>query len=120
VSPLTWAAFGAACSAGAVARHLVSGWIENRAAGRFFWGTWAVNLTGSLLLGLMAGSGVGGTALLVAGTGFCGAYTTLGTLACQTVALSKEGDRTAAWLNAVGSVLAGLTAAGLGLWLGGL
>ncbi|CAN5897093.1 fluoride efflux transporter CrcB [soil metagenome] len=120
MNPVTWAALGAACSAGAVARHLVTGWIEQRAAGRLPWGTWAVNLTGSFLLGLLVGSGVGGVTLLVAGTGFCGAYTTFSTLACQTVALSQEGDRPAAWLNAIGSVLAGLTAAGLGLWLGRL
>lgn len=118
MSPLTWAALGAACSAGAVARHLVAGWIEGCTAGRLPWGTWAVNVTGSLFLGLLVGSGAGDVTLLVAGTGFCGAYTTLSTLACQTVALAEEGDRPAAWLNAVGSVLAGLAAAGLGLWLG--
>ncbi|MEX0789709.1 MAG: CrcB family protein [Actinomycetota bacterium] len=120
MNPVTWAALGAACSAGAVARHLVAGWIEERAGGRLAWGTWSVNLTGSLALGLLVGSGVGGVTLLVAGTGFCGTYTTFSTLTCQTVALSQEGNRPAAWLNAVGQVLAGLTAAGLGLWWGGL
>jgi CrcB protein len=112
--------FGVACSAGAVTRYLLDGAIRGRAGGRFPWGIWAVNVSGSLLLGLLAGAEVGGVPLLVAGTGFCGAYTTFSTFAYESVTLAEDGRRDLAAANAVGSVAAGLAAAAAGIWLGGL
>lgn len=46
------------------------------------WGARAillVNLSGAFALGVLAGAGVSGAALLVVGTGFLGAYTTFST-----------------------------------------
>ena len=50
-------------------------------------GTLAVNLSGSLLLGGLVGAAVGGHALALLGTGFCGALTTYSSFAVQSVTL---------------------------------
>jgi CrcB protein len=69
------------------------------------YGTLIVNLTGAFALGVLAGAGVRGAALLILGTGFLGAYTTFST-----------------WMverrYVVLSVIAGPAAAAIG-WLAG-
>ncbi|HEX2148711.1 MAG TPA: fluoride efflux transporter CrcB [Actinomycetota bacterium] len=124
MSGLAWAGFVVACALGALARCLVDGWAENRFGASFQWGTLVVNVTGSLVMGVLAGlalnSQIALVPLAIAGTGFCGAYTTFSTFAVQTIALAQEQGNSAAALNALGSLLAGLTAAGCGLWLGNL
>lgn len=52
---------------------------------RTHWGTLAVNLLGSGLLGWLVGHGVDGRPLLLVGTGFCGAFTTYSAVAVQSV-----------------------------------
>lgn len=124
MSTSAWAAFVVACSLGAVARYLVDGGVQGRVAQRFPWGTWVVNVSGSFLLGILVGltqhSHLAGVPLTIAGTGFCGAYTTFSTLAVQTVELAEDGRASKAALNALGSLTAGLVAGGAGLWLGSL
>lgn len=124
MSAAAWAGFVVACSLGAVARYLVDGWVQDRIARRFPWGIWVVNISGSLLLGILVGmsqhSHLGVVPLTIAGTGFCGAYTTFSTLAVQTVELAEEGGRNSAMLYALGSMLGGIAAAAAGLWLGSL
>jgi CrcB protein len=88
--------------------------VQRRTAGGFPLGTLAVNVSGAFALGLAAGS-LSGTAAPVVGAGLCGGYTTLSTLAWETLALAEEGATGAAVLNVVGSTLLGLAAAGLGL-----
>jgi fluoride exporter len=121
MSALGWAGFVAACAAGAIGRHLVDTQISKRFA-RLPAGTWVVNVSGTLLLGLLTGLGMSGrlgpAALAVAGTGFCGAYTTFSTFTFETVRLSEEGRRRVAVAYALGSLAAGLVAAAAGLWLG--
>jgi len=107
-------ALGAAL--GAPLRYLV-----DRAVGGhdFPWGTFAVNVAGSFLLGLLAGGTRHASAPLLAfaGTGFCGALTTYSTFGYETVRLIQEGAQPLAVLNVVGSVVAGLAAAVLGVAL---
>lgn len=104
---------------GAVARFVVDGAIRSRLSTTFPWATFAINVSGSLLLGVLAGLVIAhsapGTLLAVFGTGFCGGYTTFSTTAVDTVRLA-EGRRTPlAVLNAVGSVTASVGACALGL-----
>ena len=81
--------------------------------------TLVVNVSGSLLIGLLVGgapprvrSGVvrGGDA-----SGFCGGYTTFSTAMAETVRLAQDGELWRATLNAVGSLLLCLAAAALGI-----
>lgn len=98
-----WAAVLVAGAAGAVCRYLVDTAVTARTRGVYPWGTLVVNLTGSMLLGVVAGvvagRGVPGAVGVVAGTGFCGAYTTFSTLAYETVRLAEEGAWRLALVN---------------------
>jgi CrcB protein len=79
------------------------------------WGTFAVNILGSFLLGVLTGVGNHTIALLV-GVGFCGAFTTYSTFAAETTALAASGHRGKALLNVVLNLGVGLLAAVLGAW----
>ncbi len=48
------------------------------------WGTIAVNVGGSLLLGVLTGLGLSGDTLALLGVGFCGGLTTYSAFAVQT------------------------------------
>lgn len=117
---MIWA-IAAAGFVGAVARYLLDGIVQQRLESSLPWGTFAVNVSGSLLLGLVAGLGVyhglDTDAELLIGTGLLGSYTTFSTYAFETYRLAEDGARRMAALNAIGSVAAGLLAAAAGLGL---
>ncbi|HYO17820.1 MAG TPA: CrcB family protein [Dermatophilaceae bacterium] len=48
---LAWIAVGGA--AGAVCRYLLQGWVDGQAGGRFPWGTFDINISGSFALGVI-------------------------------------------------------------------
>ncbi len=104
---------------GAPARYLIDGFVQDRATGVFPWGTFVINVSGSLILGVMTGlalyHGLGPLPKTAIGVGFCGAYTTFSTFSYETVRLLEEGSVGLAAGNALGSVGAGLAAAALGL-----
>ncbi|MGI8685807.1 MAG: fluoride efflux transporter CrcB [Acidimicrobiales bacterium] len=104
---------------GAPARYLLDGFISARVDGAFPWGTLVVNVTGSLLLGLITGASLyhafPDTSRIWLGTGFCGAYTTFSTFTVDTVLLLEDGAVGAAARNVVASVLSCTVAAGVGL-----
>jgi CrcB protein len=111
----------AAGAMGALARYLVHGFVQSRASGLFPLGTVVINVTGSFVLGFLAGlvlyHGLGPDVRTVAGTGFLGAYTTFSSYSYETLGLVEDRVPRAAVLNAVGSVAAGLVAATTGLLL---
>lgn len=94
---------------GAVVRYLASRRLNRPGAP---WGTFGVNVAGSFVLGCVLARADPATAALV-GTGFCGALTTYSTFALEIVELERR--RAAAY--ALGSVAAGLVAAGAGWWV---
>lgn len=108
---------------GAVARYVLDQIVEHKTSGTFPTGTQVVNLSGSLLLGVVVGLGLhhglpkGPT--VVIGVGFAGGYTTFSTWAWESLALHEDGAPGQAVVNALGSFAAGLlvAAAGLGLAL---
>ncbi|WP_433382365.1 fluoride efflux transporter CrcB [Actinoplanes sp. CA-142083] len=108
-------ALGAAI--GAPLRYLTDRTVQAKHDSVFPWGTFSVNVAGSLLLGFVAGlpADPAWTALL--GTGFCGALTTYSTFSYETLRLTQDGFRFYALVNVIASVVAGLGAAGVGLLL---
>lgn len=107
---------------GATSRYLLDAYVGTRFPSSLPWGTFLVNMSGSLLLGVLTGVvtfGGAPTALkVVLGTGFCGAYTTFSTFSFETVRLIEERELTEAAANVVVSLSAGALCAGAGLALG--
>jgi CrcB protein len=114
-------AIAAAGALGAASRYVVDGFVQDRVEAVFPWGTWVINVSGSLALGFLAGlglyHGLGDPTKAVIGAGFLGAYTTFSTLTFETLRLFEDGSRYESLLNAVGSLTAGLVAAAAGLAL---
>jgi CrcB protein len=119
-----WLAFLIAAAIGAPARYVVDRAVSERSAGRIPWGTFVVNVSGCLALGVVTGlglyHGVGSTARTVLGTGGLGAYTTFSTFSFDTVRLVDGGNLPAAARYALGSLVAGTAAAAAGLMLAAL
>ena len=129
---LLWAGVGLLGGVGAVARFVLSTAVARRGEGWVPYGTLAVNLSGSALLGLVAGLALHGDALTLVAGGLLGSYTTFSTWMLDSERLAERvispsghrkptGDVTAALVtNLVGSLLLGLAAVALGRALGGL
>ena len=116
-----WMAFLVAAGIGAPARYLLDGWVQDHTRGAFPWGTFTVNITGCLILGLLTGlglyHGLDATTRTVVGTGAMGAYTTFSTFTFETVRLAEQGALDQALRNAAAGFLVGLAAASAGIAL---
>jgi CrcB protein len=115
-----WAWIGVAVlgGVGAIARFVIDSRISERFDSDFPLGTLAINLSGALLLGLLAGAALRGDALVLAGPATLGSYTTFSTWVLETQRLIEDGAVRAATLNAVLSLLLGIAAAALGRTIG--
>ena len=108
-------ALGAA--AGAPLRYLVDRAVQARHDSLFPWGTFTVNVIGSLILGLLIGgaTAIPSTVMQLLGTGLCGALTTYSTFGFETIRLIEDRARLYALINVLTSVIAGLGAAFVGI-----
>lgn len=108
--------------AGAPARYLVDRAVTDRSRTELPFGTMAVNVSGSLLFGLLSGLGLahhlGPVPLALFGTGFCGAYTTFSTFAMEALRLIEDGELRQAVVTVGASTVAGLLAASAGVAIG--
>lgn len=114
-----WVGVGLLGGAGSIARFLVDGATSARFARAFPLGTLVVNLSGSALLGLLAGLALSSDAYLLAGTATIGSYTTFSTWSLESQRLAEEGSRWLTLANVVGSLVLGVAAAALGHAIGG-
>lgn len=119
---MTWVAVGAAGALGAVTRYLVDLLISRDSASSLPWGTIVINVTGSFLAGVLAGllgrGAVSSSLALVVAGGFLGAYTTFSTAMYEVSRLLEERLNATAIATLILPLLAGVTAAGTGWWLG--
>ncbi|WP_416956444.1 fluoride efflux transporter CrcB [Nocardioides sp. T5] len=97
---------------GAPLRYLTDLLVQARHDSVFPWGTFTVNVLGSLVLGVAAGSVVAlsppSWVLALVGTGLCGAFTTFSTFGFETIRLIEEGSWSTALVNSVASLAVGL------------
>ena len=114
--------FGWICLGGAVgtgARYLLSGWMLAALGTAFPWGTFAVNVLGSFLLGAIMHVGlatplVSPTVRLTLSTGVMGGFTTYSSFNYETIRQLQDG----AWPVALTYVVATLLGCLLAGWAG--
>lgn len=105
---------------GAAARYWVSGFVQRLADSPLPWGTAAVNLSGSFLIGFIMTYGVEITTMatetrLFLVTGILGGFTTFSALSYESLRLFQEGSLWLGFGNLALNVLAGLLAVFLGV-----
>jgi CrcB protein len=114
---------GGAGALGALVRYFIGRAFARRASATFPWATLVINVSGSFLIGLIAGLTsqhvVSPLAQTVLATGFLGGYTTFSTMSWEAVSLFQRGRRFLGMIYLGGNVAPGLLAALLGLLLGG-
>ncbi len=107
---------------GANARYVVTVWAADRFGVAFPYGTFLINASGSLLMGVFVTVvadrfGNDPDARFLVATGFLGAYTTFSTFAFETIALVRRGLLRPAVINVLGSAGTSVGGAGLGIVL---
>lgn len=124
MTALVFIALALAGGIGASARMLLDGLIRSRVSGPAPWGTIAINVSGSLVLGLL--TGLASAQMLpeewhlIIGTGFLGGYTTFSTASFETIRLIQERKWALSLFNGLGTLVMATAAAVLGLGVGGL
>ncbi len=116
-----WVGLGGAF--GSIARFWISGLIALRYGQTFPFGTLAVNVTGSFVIGLFAALTDPEGRFLASPSfreffmiGICGGYTTFSSFSLQTLALAQEGE----WLRAGANAVASFALCLVAVWLGHL
>jgi len=104
---------------GSVLRWWLAGHAQRVTGGSFPWGTLAVNVMGSLLIGAVAALGLGRVPLpaparLLIVTGLLGGFTTFSALSVETFMMLRQGQILPAIAYALGSLAAGLVATWIG------
>ena len=106
---------------GSAARFWISGLVAQRYGTTFPFGTLAVNITGSFVVGIVAGMSASEGRWLLAPSarvfliiGVCGGYTTFSAFSLQTLALAQEGE----WVRAAANSIASFTLCLAAVWLG--
>jgi len=115
-------------AAGSLARYQVGRGLTRllgpQAVSTFPWATLAVNVAGSLAMGLLAGwlarhgtssFGGGETGRLLIGVGLLGGFTTFSAFSLEMMLLIERGQASTAFVYAAVSLLAGLSALYIGL-----
>ena len=114
-----WVIIGSAL--GGMARYGISGAVARRIGEIFPWGTLAVNVSGSFVIGLFAalvapGGALGGERMAGAFvmTGLCGGYTTFSSFSLQTLNLARDGE----WPRVLANIVASTALCLLAVWAG--
>ncbi len=115
-----WVGLGGAL--GSVARFWVSGLVARQFGETFPWGTLAVNVSGSLVIGLFGAlTGPDGRWLVPSWfrqsffmLGLCGGYTTFSSFSMQTLSLAQLGE----WFDAGSNIVLSVVCCLVAVWLG--
>lgn len=117
-----WIIVGLGGFLGSVARYLSASYITRVHPGAFPGGTFAVNVVGSLIIGLVFGyaqryNWTSPEWRLFLATGFCGGFTTFSSFSLENVQLLRQGDYAAFAAYASASLVLCMLATAVGLLL---
>ena len=106
---------------GSVLRFIIAKYLNSSENG-IPYGTFAANIIGSLLIGIILGLAAKNNTLtqnqtLLLATGFCGGFTTFSTFAYENHVFLKTGDLTSFALYTIASFVIGFLAVFLGMYL---
>jgi fluoride exporter len=118
LSVLVWAGVVLIGGAGSVLRFLADGLVASAAGRDFPFGTLVVNLSGAVILGLLAGLALGSEQALLAGTAAVGSYTTFSTWMLETQRMAEERQHWKVIANIAVSLVLGVAAAWAGRLIG--
>ncbi|PIE41237.1 MAG: fluoride efflux transporter CrcB [Gammaproteobacteria bacterium] len=116
-SQILWVALGGAL--GAASRFALSSWVNQATSSSFPWGTYAVNILGSCVFGVLfvvifSNQPHREELRLLVMVGFLGAFTTFSTFSFETVRLMESG----LWPMALANILFSVITCILGAWVG--
>ncbi|MGB3183944.1 MAG: fluoride efflux transporter CrcB [Cyclobacteriaceae bacterium] len=107
---------------GSISRYACSYYLDRYLHSIYPWGTFAVNITGCFLLGLILGltehHQIGERWRFFLATGFCGSFTTFSTFAAEGYGLYQKELTMISFVYLAGSVVLGILMAGAGIWVG--
>lgn len=106
---------------GSVLRFLIGKYLNSTTTG-IPYGTFAANILGSLLIGVILGLAAKNQAIsqqhtLLLATGFCGGFTTFSTFAYENHVFLKSGDFMSFFLYTIASFVIGFAAVFLGMYV---
>ena len=106
---------------GSVLRFIIGKWLNSSETG-IPYGTFAANILGSLLIGIILGLATKNDSLtqnqtLLLATGFCGGFTTFSTFAYENHVFLKSGDFMTFAIYTIASFIVGFLAVFLGMYL---
>ncbi|MBL4933606.1 fluoride efflux transporter CrcB [Clostridium paridis] len=102
--------------AGSIVRYVLGKYISEKSNKPFPLGTFIINVTGAILLGIVSSIGVNTNMLLLLADGFLGAYTTFSTFMYEGFNLFKDKEKLNAFIYISGSLILGV----LGFYLGSI
>jgi len=119
---MRWALLFLGGGIGTILRYELAGLVQGHAGARFPWGTFAVNVSGCFLIGVIATLAderalLSAPARLFLTVGILGGFTTFSTFGLESWRLVEAGELAGALANAAGSVAAGMLALVAGVWL---
>lgn len=93
---------------GSLARFLIGRRIAEKAGADFPMGTFIINITGAILLGIVSSVGLSGNMYTLLGDGFLGAYTTFSTFMYEGFNLFQDNEKLNAFVYILGSLILGI------------
>lgn len=100
---------------GSIARYSIGKFISRHVKDRFPIGTFIINITGAIMLGILTSSQSSTTMYSFLGDGFLGAYTTFSTFMYEGFNLFKDNEKLNAFIYILSSLIIGLIGFSIGI-----